>query len=53
MHRDDEGRSSGLQTPLQLGCANVLRLLALGPARDFELHFLAFLQSFEAFHLNR
>ena len=53
MRRDDERRASGLQTPRQLGFANVLRLQALGAARDIELHFLAFLQSFEAFHLNR
>ncbi len=53
MRRDDEGRLRGAHAPRQLGSANVLRLQALGPARDFELHLLAFLQGLEAFHLDR
>src|SRR5512139_1438288 len=53
MRRDDERRTRGPHAPRQLGSANVLRLQALGPARDFELHLLAFLQGLETFHLNR
>src|SRR5512139_1779389 len=53
MRRDDERRTRGPHAPRQLGSANVLRLQALGPARNIELDLLAFLQGLEAFHLDR
>src|SRR5512143_174828 len=53
MRRDGKRRTGGPQSPRQLGSANVLCLQALRPARDFELHFLAFLQGLETFHLDR